>query len=342
MSEIWRRNRLYVFLRPYVDACTRNSYCCVKGKGALPHDGAVIIAPNHTNTLMDALVILQSRRDRTVFAARADIFRKPSIARILRFLKIVPMARSRDNRDEIAHNREVLLEIDDTLAHNVPFCIFSEGRHRPMHSLLPIRKGIARIAIDSASRRQTYIVPAGIDYSDWFHYRGSVKLIYGEPINVNALVEENKGITDRELYALIQNELYKRLSGLILFFPDDENYEAAAREWADAHRRPVWARVLRIALAVLLSPLFVLSALLVLPMWAGAEYLCSKKIQDRAFHNTARYGFKLLGTPLMLLIWGVVLALLIGVLPWWLCLALWCWVFHSYSFFYDWLNLLRK
>ena len=78
----------------------------------LPSDGAVIISPNHTNTLMDALVILQSRRDRTVFAARADIFRKPRIAAILRFLKILPMARSRDTVEEIAHTREILREID--------------------------------------------------------------------------------------------------------------------------------------------------------------------------------------------------------------------------------------
>ena len=342
MADIWEKNRLYAFLRPYVDACTRSSYSRASVNGTLPRDGAVIIAPNHTNTLMDALVILQSRRDRTVFASRADIFRKPFIARILRFLKMVPMARSRDNREEIAHNREVLLEVDDTLAHNVPFCIFAEGRHRPMHSLLPIRKGIARIAIDSASKRQTYIVPAGIEYSDWFHYRSKMKLTYGTPINVNALLEENKGLSDRELYSIIQNELYKRLSGLIVYFPDDENYEAAVKEWEDARRRPAWLRVLRLLLALVLLPLFVLSAVLVLPMWAGAEYLCAKKIKDRAFCNTARYGFKLIGTPLMLIIWGVALALLIGLLPWWLCLALWCWVFHSYSFFYDWLNLLRN
>ena len=342
MPEIWRKDRLYAFLRPYVDACTRNSYCCVKCDGALPRDGAVIIAPNHTNTLMDALVILQSRRDRTVFASRADIFRKPMVARILRFLKIVPMARSRDTREEIAHNRDVLLEIDDTLAHGVPFCIFAEGTHRPKHSLLPIRKGVARVALDSAARRQTYIVPAGIDYSDWFHYRGKVKLKYGDPINVTSLMLEHQGLSGKDMYGVIQEELHKRLSQLILYFPDDENYDAALKEWEDAHRRPGWLRVLRILLAVLLSPLFLLSEVLTLPMWAGAEYLCRNKIKDRAFRNTARYGFKLIGTPLMLVIWGVVFGLLIGLWPWWLCLALWCWVFHSYSFFYDWLNLLRK
>ncbi len=336
MPEIWRKNGLYTFLRPYVDACTRNSYRCARVEGSLPEDGAVLIAPNHTNTLMDALVVLRSRRDRTVFGARADIFRKPKVAAILRFLRIVPIARSRDTKEEVARNRDILLEIDDVLANGVPFCLFAEGTHRPKHSLLPIRKGIARIAIDSASKRQTYIVPAGIEYSDWFHYRGTSRLRYGEPIDVNALLKANEGLCDRDLYAKIQQELHDRLSKLILYFPDDENYDAAFAAWqASQPHRPRWPRLL---LAALTLPLFILSAILSLPLWATAESLC-KKIKDKAFCNTARYGAKLVGTPIILLLWGLLLGFLT---PWWISLPLFCWTFHSYSFFYDWLNLVRK
>jgi len=336
MPDIWEKNGLYVFLRPYVDACTRFSYRSVKMSGTLPGDGAVIISPNHTNTLMDALVVLMSRKDRTVFAARADIFRKPAVAKILSFLKIVPMARSRDTVEEIAHNRDTLKVIDKTLAAGVPFCIFGEGRHRPMHSLLPIRKGIARIAIDSAAQRQTWIVPAGIEYSDWYHYRSDMKLKYGEPIDVNALLAAHPDLTGRHQYELIQNELHRRMSGLILYFPDDENYETALAEYeASLPKKKRWPKLL---LAALLSPIFVLSAVLALPMWATAERLCLK-IKDKAFCNTARYGAKLIGTPIMLLFWGLLLGFLC---PWWISVPLWCWTFHSYSFFYDWLNLIKR
>ena len=336
MSEIWRKNGLYTFLRPYVDACTRNSYRCARVEGMLPSDGAVIIAPNHTNTLMDALVVLRSRKGPTVFGSRADIFRKPRIAAILRFLRMVPLARSRDTKEEVARNRDILLEIDDVLAHGVPFCIFAEGTHRPKHSLLPIRKGVARIAIDSARQRPTYIVPAGIEYSDWYHYRGTSRLRYGEPIDVNALLKEHEGLCDRDLYAIIQEELHRRLSGLILYFPDDENYDAALAQWeASQQHRPRWPRLL---LAALLLPLFIVSAVLSLPLWATAEYLCTR-IKDKAFCNTARFGAKLVGTPLILLLWGLVLGFLA---PWYVALPLFLWTFHSYSFFYDWLNLLRR
>lgn len=335
MPEIWQRNRLYAFLRPYVDICTRTSYRSVEISGKLPEDGAVIISPNHTNTLMDPLLVLMSRKDRTVFASRADIFRKPKIARILRFLKMLPLARSRDTVEEIAHTREILQEIDGVLAAGVPFCIFSEGTHRPRHSLQPIRKGIARIAMDSAEKRQTWIVPAGIEYSDWFHYRGTAKLTYGDPIDVNALIAAHPELEGKDLYPVIQEELYKRMSELILFFPDDENYDKALAEYeASLPKKKRWPGLL---LAALTSPLFLLSAILTLPMWLTAEIIC-RKIKDKAFCNTARFGARLAGTPLMLLFWCILLGV---IFPWWIWVPVIAWFFHSYSFFYDWLNLIR-
>ena len=49
--------------------------------------------------MMDAMAILHTMfRDRRqpVFIARGDIFKKDGVARILRFLKIMPTFRSRD------------------------------------------------------------------------------------------------------------------------------------------------------------------------------------------------------------------------------------------------------
>ena len=62
--KIWQRNTAYSLLRPYIDWCTRTSfsYLEVSGKENIPTDGAIILAPNHCNTLMDALLVLQADR----------------------------------------------------------------------------------------------------------------------------------------------------------------------------------------------------------------------------------------------------------------------------------------
>jgi len=324
MSKIWEKNRLYSFLRPYVDACTRASYRRLTVSGELPEEGAVIIAPNHTSTLMDALVILQSRKKPTVFGARADIFRKPAVARILRFLRIVPMARLRDGSQSVLHNLETFVEVDDVLANGVPFCMFAEGRHRPMHSLLPVGKGIARIAFASARERQTYIVPTGIDHGSFFRYRRPCKVTFGEPVDVNAFLQAHEHDSEAETYQEFRRVLFRRISSLITYLPDDENYEA---RWEEIRPK----RKIRPWLAVLTAPLFLVAAILCLPMWVAAEVLC-RRAKDHAWNNTIRYGVKLLGTPLMLLFWLLVIP------GWWKLLAGLLFLF-SYSFFYDWLNL---
>ena len=97
MSKIYEKNLGYTLLKPYVDWCTKQSYsqCEVRGKENIPTDGAVIIAPNHCNTLMDALVILQAFRNESVFGARADMFKSPFLAKAMFFFRILPVKDSK-------------------------------------------------------------------------------------------------------------------------------------------------------------------------------------------------------------------------------------------------------
>ena len=325
MSKIWEKSLGYNLLRAFADPNTRASYNKAKVKGELPKDGAVILAPNHTSTLMDAMIVLRTRKEPTVFGARADIFKKPAIAKFLRYIRIVPMARIRDGAQSVLKNIETFAEVDEVLAHCVPFCIFPEGRHRPMHSLLPIGKGVARIAFASAAKRQTYVVPTGIENGSFFRYRWPNTVTFGEPIDVNAFLKAHEDCTENETYHAFRQELGERIKSLITYIPDDENYQAA---W-DAVK-PAWKP--RRALAALLSPLFLLAALLCLPMWVTAEILC-KRAKDHAWNNTIRFVVRLFVTPLMLIFWLLVMP------GWWKLLVGVLFLF-SYSFFYDWLNLI--
>ena len=327
MRNIWEKSLGYQALRAFADPNTRASYNKAHVKGELPKDGAVIIAPNHTSTLMDAMVVLRTRKEPTVFGARADIFKKPAIAKFLRYIRIVPMARIRDGAQSVLRNLETFAEVDEVLAHGVPFCIFPEGRHRPMHSLLPIGKGVARIAFASAAKRQTYVVPTGIENGSFFRYRYPNTVTFGDPIDVNAFLKAHEGCTENETFHAFRQELGKQISSLITYIPDDENYEAAW-EAVKPKRKP------QRLLAALLSPLFLIAAVLCLPMWVTAEILC-KRAKDHAWNNTIRFVIRPFVTPLMLIFWLLVMP------GWWKLLVGVLFLF-SYSFFYDWLNLTAR
>lgn len=299
MAKLWENTFGYRTARRYVDLCTRMSYSrlVVKGKENIPSDGAVILAPNHCNTLMDALVVLQANKGVTTFGARADMFKKPRAAAILNWLKIVPLARSRDGRAAVAENLNVFDEVVEVLKHDTPFCMFVEGTHRTKRSLLPIKKGVFKLASRAKEKlgKPVYIVPVGLEYGDYFEYMSSARMTYGEPI----LYDENANVSD------LSKTLHDRIASLITYFPDDETYESRYEEYCRKHE-PHFKWWMPVAAAVAL-PFFITFAVICSPLLIVTAIIKSG-LKDQAWINTVRYGVRFLFTPII-------------------------WIFHS-SFYY--------
>ena len=226
-------DRLYTFLLPVVQRATRRCFrrFHVSGWERVPKDGSVIFVTNHTCSLMDPLVMLRAEGKKVVFMARADMFRKPAVARILRWLRILPIYRIRDGVSAVKTNSETIAEAVGVLRDRCPLCLYPEGTHRPKHSLLPLGKGVCHIAFeavrDIGDKWPVYIVPAGIEYSDYFRFRPDMELQIGEPINVTEFV---KGQGESENEARVMNALRERIAEgmrpLFTWIPDDEDYEA--------------------------------------------------------------------------------------------------------------------
>ena len=222
---------LYWFLRYYVDLVIRLSYRNVRyvGLDRIPKDGAVIYAPNHTNALMDALVILSMDRKPKVFVARADIFRNPKLAKVLAWLKIMPIMRMRDGYDEVKKNQEIFEKAVDVLRDKVPFCIFPEGTHQAKYSSLPLSKGIFRIAFQAQELMPDmplYIVPIGIRYGNFFRFRSTIRMQVGDPINVGEFLAAHGDATQAEQMLEMKDVLAERMKRSIFYIPNDENYNA--------------------------------------------------------------------------------------------------------------------
>ena len=232
-ENIYEKNLGYSFLKTFwVDWKVKHSYrkTEVVGKENIPTDGAVIICANHCNTLMDALVILRSTKEKKVFGARADIFKKKFIANVMYFFRILPMVRRRDGLRNVLQNNDTQEIIVKTLENNVPFILFPEGSHRTKHSLQQLGKGAFRIALAAnekfGSEKPVYILPAGIEYGDYFRYRGTSLVTFGKPINVTEFLKEGAFESEPQAIEALRKLLAGNLSELITFIPDNENYES--------------------------------------------------------------------------------------------------------------------
>ena len=231
VKKIQDFNLAYAILRYYVDITLKLSYRNIRyvGRENIPQDGAVIYAPNHTNALMDALVILAMDRRAKVFVARADIFKIPILAKIFAFLKIMPIMRMRDGLDEVRRNNETIEKAVDVLRDKVPFCIFPEGQHQAKYSSLPLSKGIFRIAFQAQEMMPDvplYIVPVGIRYGNFFRFRSTVSVHVVEPINVGEFIAAHKEQTTQEQMNIMREDLTERMKSSILYIPNDDDHEA--------------------------------------------------------------------------------------------------------------------
>ncbi|MCL1973966.1 MAG: 1-acyl-sn-glycerol-3-phosphate acyltransferase [Bacteroidetes bacterium] len=233
MAKIHAKDSLYATLRYYVDFMFKSAYRRVEycGKEHIPKDGAIIYAANHTNTLMDALAVLAIDKKEKVFVSRADIFKRPLILKFLTFLKMLPINRIRDGKASLAQNEEINNRVVDALQNRVPFCIMPEATHRTRHTLMPLRKGIFRIALQAndsfGTQMPVYIVPIGIEFGHFFRYRSSLLVQIGAPINVTQFVAQHSDLTLPEQMTGLRNELTVRIKELILNVPDEANYDAA-------------------------------------------------------------------------------------------------------------------
>lgn len=188
-------NFFYTFLRPGVDYGTYNHYrrVIIKGRENLPVGEHYIFAPCHQNALMDALLVLNITHKPVAFLARADIFRQPAIAWFLNFLRISPVYRIRDGRDQLSRNEVVFNNAREVIESGMPLCLMAEGTHNNKHQLLPLVKGMFRIAGEtqkSLGDKPLYIVPVGFDYDEYQQPFANVCLNIGKPIDIRPFMDE--------------------------------------------------------------------------------------------------------------------------------------------------------
>jgi 1-acyl-sn-glycerol-3-phosphate acyltransferase len=235
-KHIYDKDWRYSFLRIFwTDWAIRHSYRKfeVHGGETVPEDGAIILCANHCNTLMDALVVLCSHHDKMVFGARADLFRRPFIAKLMSFVRILPMVRQRDGLRNVLQNNQTQDIIVEIIEHDTRFCLFPEGSHRTKHSLQRLGKGAFRIALAANAKfggqKPVYLVPIGLEYGDYFRYRSTCLINYGQAVNVTKFLEEGNFAGEQQAIEALRQELSRRMEELITYIPDDENYDS---KWA--------------------------------------------------------------------------------------------------------------
>ncbi|WP_352423290.1 1-acyl-sn-glycerol-3-phosphate acyltransferase [Proteiniphilum sp.] len=193
-------------------------------------DRPIIYAPNHRNALIDALMVVFSShyRKQIVFLARADIFKKKFVAWLLKGMRIMPVFRIRDGKDNLDKNSEIFDNAARILRKNNPIALFPEARHNPKQSLLPIQKAVPRIILPTEAsadfQLRSQIIPVSIYYRDMFAFLSDAYVTFGTPIEVadyKDIYNENPVLAINQL----RQELENRLKSMVVNIWNDDFYD---------------------------------------------------------------------------------------------------------------------
>jgi 1-acyl-sn-glycerol-3-phosphate acyltransferase len=201
----------------------------VLGRENIKPNDHVIFAPNHQNALMDALAVLFTHKGQPIFLARADIFKKKTIASILYFLKILPVYRIRDGFSSVKGNDEIFAKTIDVLKNKNGLVILPEGDHAGFRRLRQLKKGICRVAFQSDEATgfnlKIKIIPVGLEFSNYSRFRQVLTVVYGKPIEVSEFFDLYKVSPERALNQL-RSRLSDEMKGIMVHIESEEDYEA--------------------------------------------------------------------------------------------------------------------
>lgn len=225
-----RKRVAYSILRKYVCVCLKVFFYkrfSVTFEEPVPDNVPVVFASNHQNALIDALVIICSTKRQPVFFARADIFRKKLMRKILIFLKIAPLFRIRDGRETMQQNTESFDLATGILTRRNSIGIFPEGTHNDREQLIPLKKGMARMVLQAEKMHGfqlgVNVVPVSITYVDYIRPRSEVHVHLGKPLQFAYLKELYENNPSQALLKF--NEQFEEaLKSIVIHVDSEESY----------------------------------------------------------------------------------------------------------------------
>ncbi len=217
---------LYTLLKPIARTALGWYYRSVEAIGLerIPADGPLLLAGNHPNALMDALVICVLVPRNVRLLAKSTLFANPIIGAFLRAVGVIPLYRVRDvQHDEAAtpdpsRNASSFAAVAHALGNGSAVAIFPEGTSHDEPQLAPLRTGLARMTLEARDAHgvsNITIIPVGLVFEQKEAPRTRVLLQVGDPIYLDRLSGADASV------ASLTDSVNQRLRAVTLNFDSD-------------------------------------------------------------------------------------------------------------------------
>jgi 1-acyl-sn-glycerol-3-phosphate acyltransferase len=277
-------------------------------KELLQLNGPLLLAVNHPNSFLDA-IILCTLFDRPVYSlARGDAFKNKLYAKILFKLKLLPVYRVSEGVENLEENYKTFDACKAIFRENGIVLIFSEGLCVNEWHLRPLKKGTARLAISSWEEGiPLKVLPVGINYSSFKKLGKNIKLFFGSfitAVDVDTTMGQGKAIQS------FNDTLYRQLQSFV--------FEIGKNNKQQLHRYFYIAQPLSKKLLLFIPA--AVGWLLHAPLYYPLKSFVAKKNKGDDHFDSIMTGILFFTYPLYIIILS---AIFFAIKIWWLSLTIW-------------------
>jgi len=290
----------------------------INNRQLLKEKGPMILACNHPNSFLDA-VLMDILFEQPIWSlTRGDAFLNKRVGNILFKLKMLPVYRPSEGVENLSENYKTFDDCIELFKRNQIVLIFSEGLCVNEWHLRSLKKGTARLAYKCKQENiPLKILPVGINYSSFQRFGKNLFVNFGNLFSVN---DFDKNLPDGTFYQIFNNRLQHELKPLV--FEIQNNDKEKQRELLEI--RP--SLVTKILLAIPAAVGWLVHAPLYLPI----KHWVHKKYNNTGHLTAMQIVLSLFLYPLYLLL--LILILFFVLKSWWVVLLFILLPFTAWSY----------
>jgi 1-acyl-sn-glycerol-3-phosphate acyltransferase len=155
----------------------------ISNKEVLNTKGPILLAANHPNSFLDAILLCSIFKQPVYSLARGDAFKNEFVAKILQQLYMYPVYRISEGAENVNSNYQTFSSCIQLFKQNKTVLIFSEGLCINEWHLRPLKKGTARLVLSAWQQHiPLTVLPVGINYHSFFSFGKNIQVNFGTPI----------------------------------------------------------------------------------------------------------------------------------------------------------------
>lgn len=234
----------------------------------LQKQGPLLIASNHPNSFLDAVILTTLFRSPVYSLARGDAFAGKVITKILTSLYMLPVYRVSEGVENLEYNYTTFKACQNIFKKNGIILIFSEGRCINEWHLRPLKKGTARLALATWQQGiPLQVVPLGINYSSFRKFGKTVFLNFGDIITKEQINPDfSDGLAINQFNESLKQQLQK------LVFEIDKNDKEKIKKYFYIHQ----SSIKRLLLFIPALPGYIFN----FPLYYAIHLVIKNKAQD--------------------------------------------------------------